>query len=511
MSKFNAGQSFSNGDTVTGPTLNNITGLLDIYTGLISEQTAMVATVSTADQLLIADTDNGDSGAANRVTVQKLFSDSLTNGTFTGLNLSGSLSCGTSTSNRTVATSATITTGTIATLNSTTGTIGNLSTTLAGDFTITQGTGTIGTSAVTTAKINDAAVTNAKLANPQYTGFRNRIINGDMVIDQRNAGASVTVTGTNFSVDRFFGYASVTSKFTVQQNAGAITPPAGFANYLGATSSGVTSLGAGDFYALVHRIEGYNIADLAWGTASASSVTLSFRVYSSLTGTFGGTLTNGGATRSYPFTYSIPTANTWTTISVTVAGDTTGTWNTTTSGGISLNLGLGVGTTYSGTAGAWSAGNYLSATGAVSVVGTNGATFYITGIQLEAGSTATDFERRPIGTELALCQRYFNKSYDLTVQAGTASTNGYIAMTCSGTTTQLFGSISFPVRMRSSATLVMYSFSGTASKWSDAAGSNQTGTGSIVATENSVYAGSNTSALALGTVYLCHYTASAEL
>jgi hypothetical protein len=194
MSKFNTGQSFADGDTVTGAKLNNITSQLNIYTGVISEQTAMSATVSTLDQLLIADTDNGDSGAANRITVQKLFDDSLTNGTYTTANLSGTI-----TSNRTVATSATITTGTIptlvsnnatigtttgtagvftsgtittgliptltagtttgtagiftagtiATLNSTTGTIGKLSTTLAGDFTISQGTATLATSGAT--------------------------------------------------------------------------------------------------------------------------------------------------------------------------------------------------------------------------------------------------------------------------------------------------------------------------------------------------------------------------
>ena len=239
--------------------------------------------------------------------------------------------------------------------------------------------------------------------------FRNRIINGDMRIDQRNAGASVTITTANeYSVDRFFGYPSVSSKFTLQQNAGAVTPPAGFVNYLGAVSLAATSLAAGDFYTIVHRIEGYNIADLAWGTASAASVTLSFKVYSSLTGTFGGCLSNSGSARSYPFTYSIPAANTWTTISVTVAGDTSGTWLTTNGIGLQVFFGLGVGTTYSGTAGAWAGAGYFSATGATSVVGTNGATFYITGVQLENGTAATAFERRPYGTELALCQRYYS-------------------------------------------------------------------------------------------------------
>jgi hypothetical protein len=161
---------------------------------------------------------------------------------------------------------------------------------------------------------------------------------------------------------------------------------------------------------LRQAIEGFNAADLAWGTASASAVTLSFRVYSSLTGTFGGVLKNGAGNRSYPFTYSVPTANTWTTISIAVAGDTTGTWATGNTTGIFVTWGLGVGSTLSGTAGAWAAADLNSATGATSVVGTSGATFYITGVQLEKGSTATPFDYRPYGTELALCQRYFTKS-----------------------------------------------------------------------------------------------------
>ena len=256
-------------------------------------------------------------------------------------------------------------------------------------------------------------------------GFRNRIINGAMVIDQRNAGASVTITNTSaitYTLDRMFGYGSIASKFTVQQNAGAVTPPAGFINYLGATSSSAYSVLASDQFTVGQTIEGLNIADLAWGTANAKTVTLSFQVYSSLTGTFGGSLRNSATNRSYPFSYSIPVANTWTTISITIAGDTSGTWLTTNGIGIQILFGLGTGATYSGTAGAWAGANYFSATGATSVVGTNGATFYITGVQLEKGSTATSFDYRPYGTELALCQRY--------AQMNVAS-SGYITSTTS--------------------------------------------------------------------------------
>jgi hypothetical protein len=272
------------------------------------------------------------------------------------------------------------------------------------------------------------------------TGFRNRIINGDMRIDQRNAGASVTPTNGQYLIDRWLGYQNNGSKYSAQQTT---TAPVGFVNSLKATSLSAYSIVATDVYALLQGIEGLNIADLAWGTASAATVTLSFRVYSSLTGTFGGCLLNGASNRFYPFSYSVPTANTWTIISVTIAGDTTGTWTTNNTGGIFVSFSLGAGSTYSGTAGSWSSNSYYSATGAVSVVGTNGATFYITGVQLEAGSTATEFERRPYGTELALCQRYYQK-YTNVYQNGAFWTNSEL----------MYGTL-LPVQMRSAPTATL--------------------------------------------------------
>jgi hypothetical protein len=164
-----------------------------------------------------------------------------------------------------------------------------------------------------------------------------------------------------------------------------------------------------------------------------------------LTGTFGGSLRNNGGSRSYPFTYSISTADTWEKKSVTVAGDTTGTWLTTTGRGLTIDFGLGTGSTYSGTAGVWAGAQYLSATGAVSVIGTLNATFYITGVQLEVGSVATEFERRPYGTELALCQRYYWKA----TKGSYPEVFHYYART----TTALAGSVSFPTTMRSTPSL----------------------------------------------------------
>jgi len=240
-----------------------------------------------------------------------------------------------------------------------------------------------------------------------YYGFKNRIINGSMIIDQRNFGASVTPTNGQYLLDRFQATLTQASKFSVQQNAGAIPPPAGFSNYLGATSLSAYTILTTDQFSIAQFIEGFNTEDLGWGTANAKTITLSALVYSSLTGTFGGAIQNSASTRSYPFTYSIPVANTWTTIAITIAGDTTGTWLKTNGIGIKVFFGLGVGSTLTGTTGSWASANYLSATGAVSVVGTNGATFYVTGVQLEKGATATSFDYRPYGTELLLCNRYF--------------------------------------------------------------------------------------------------------
>ena len=261
---------------------------------------------------------------------------------------------------------------------------------------VAKGTGEI------TAKVNGSDVFNAS----SNFGFKNRIINGAMVIDQRNAGASVTLTsGGIYTVDRFDGVEDTDGAMTAQQNTSA---PTGFINSLKLTTTTADgTLGATQYATFRQFIEGYNIADLGWGTASASAVTLSFWVRSSLTGTFGGALANSAFNRSYPFTYSISVADTWEQKTITIAGDTSGTWLTTNGIGIRVQFGLGAGSTYSGTAGAWAALGYISATGATSVVGTNGATFYITGVQLEKGSTATSFDYRPYGTELSLCQRYY--------------------------------------------------------------------------------------------------------
>jgi hypothetical protein len=249
----------------------------------------------------------------------------------------------------------------------------------------------------------------------QLAGMRNRIINGAMMIDQRNAGASVTPTTSAYTVDRWWLQVAQSSKLSVQQNAGSIAPPAGFTNYVGLTSLSSYSPLAGDVFNFLQQIEGYNVADLGWGGASASTITVSFWVRSSLTGTFSISVYNADGSRSYPTTYNINSANTWEKKTVTFSGDTTGTWGTTNGIGLSICFGLGAGSNLTASANSWATSWKPQATGATSVVGTNGATFYITGVQLEKGATATPFENRLYGTELALCQRYFeNVSFSST-------------------------------------------------------------------------------------------------
>ena len=264
------------------------------------------------------------------------------------------------------------------------------------------------------------------------TSFKNRIINGAMMIDQRNAGAAVT--GNAWAVDRFrafiFGIDQLV--LTTQQDTSA---PAGFVNsYKATVTTAETTFTDTEDCSIIQLVEGNNIADLGWGTANASAVTLSFWVRSSLTGTFGGCLQNNGGTYSYPFSYTISVADTWEYKTIIIEGETTGTWLTTNGIGVRVNWSLGSGVDRLGTAGAWVASNVRGVTGQVQLAETVNATWQITGVQLEKGSTATSFDYRPYGTELQLCQRYYQ---NVKAQIG-----------CAATTTSINGAGALPVTMR---------------------------------------------------------------
>jgi hypothetical protein len=253
-------------------------------------------------------------------------------------------------------------------------------------------------------------VTNSSLSfdGGSLSGNRNRIINGDMRIDQRNAGVSSSINGSNiYTLDRWSADDVTDGAYTIQRSG---VVPVGFTSSLAVTvTTADASLAVGQYANVVQHIEGHNISDLEWGTSDAVPITLSFWTRSSLTGTFGGAIRNNGANRSYPFNYPISTANTWEYKTITIPGDTTGTWLRDSNRGMSVFFSLGNGGTFAGTVGSWAAANYVGATGAVNVMGTLNATWYLTGVQLEVGTVATPFERRPYGAELNLCYRYFQQ------------------------------------------------------------------------------------------------------
>ena len=280
-----------------------------------------------------------------------------------------------------------------------------------------------------------------------FGGMRNRIINGDMRIAQRGTSAFTSTTSSLYTLDRWTTYGSGGSQFTVQQNAGSITPPVGFTNYLGVVNSATPTTPSGtQEYDVYQYIEGYNIADLGWGTANAKPVTLSFWVRSSITGTFGASLGNSGSSRTYPFNYTISSSNTWEQKTITITGDQSGTWLTDNGAGISLTFSLGAGSTKSGTANTWAGANYTQPTGSTALVSTASATWQLTGVQLEKGSAASAFEQLQYGHILALCQRYFFRTASTTTYGFPCfdgyCANGYFAA-------QAF---SLPVQMRAAPT-----------------------------------------------------------
>jgi hypothetical protein len=488
--------TFATNGTVTAAGLHNLIDDTAIYAGLITTQTELT-TVGTADQLLIAVGGVSDTGAPRRATVQNLFDDALSVGTYTGLNLSGALTYGTATGNNTVSTTATISTATITRLTAgtttgtagifTSGTIGNLSTTLAGDFTISQGTGTLGTTGATlgtyggTTSIPVLAIdakgritTASTSAITSNTGFRNRIINGDMRIDQRNAGASQTFTAAAalaYSVDRFYGYCTG-ANVTGQRVAGTTSNEFAY-RFTGAAS--VTAIGFGT------RLEATNTIDLAGSTA-----TLSVQLANSLLTTV--TWTAFYATTADAFgTLASPTRTQIATGTFTVTSTLT-----TYSAQISIPSAATTGIEIVFTVGAQTSG-----------------TWTIDNVQLEAGSTATEFERRPIGTELQLCQRYFEKSYNIGTVAGTSTnTNKGSFVTATGNIFWRWTQ-NYRVSKRADSTFTIYSTTG-------ASGSVRLSNASdlAVSTED---AGENATAIyvsrnaTVGDFFWWQWTASAEL
>jgi hypothetical protein len=485
----NRTQTFATNGTVTAAGLHNLIDDTGIYAGLITTQTELT-TVGTADQLLIAVGGVSDTGAPRRATVQNLFEDTLTAGTFAGLNLTGALTYGTATGTRLVSANATITTGTITTgvipnltagtttstaatitngtitnLASTTGTITNLSTTLAGDFTISSGTGTLGTTGATLGTYGGATSVPVLAINAKgqvtstgtaaitsgLTGFRNRIIGGDFGINpwQRGTTIAVAAAGNLYTADRFKSYNNTDGAYSVIKTADAPTVANAVINTEYCLDVDVTtadaSLAVGQIcQGVIQKIEGYNVASFGFGKAGTRYVTLSFWVKSTKTGIFYVNFTNSASNRCYPAQYTVSVTNTWENKVITVPVDTSGTWDYTNGEGLNLIWTIASNSATTGTANTWGTNGSVP-NDQVNALDSTSNNFKLALIQLEAGSTATDFECRPIGTELALCQRYyyrmvsdfsfgrFGASYNTATTSGLAFLNFAVPMRSSPT------------------------------------------------------------------------------
>ena len=290
----------------------------------------------------------------------------------------------------------------------------------------------------------------------------NLIINSDMSLAQR--GTSAVTATANFPVDRFRMDHSSDGAFSAQQSS-VVPSSADFKNSLKVqTTTADSSLAATQFLYMRQIIEGQNITHLLLGSSLAKKITLSFWVRSSLTGTFGGSFWNDGFNRSHPYTYTINAADTWEKKTITITGDTSGTWLTTNGRGLNVGWGLGVGSTYSGTAGAWAGSGLVSTTGATSLLGTLNATWYVTGVTLTVGDTApVTHPYESFDENLKKCQRYFVKSWS---QGSAIGNPGVITASCVGNVNRAFGNVFWPVTMRTAPTVTWYNgSSGTVNKW----------------------------------------------
>jgi hypothetical protein len=352
--------------------------------------------------------------------------------------------------------------------------------------------------------------------NGTFLGLgRNRLINGDMQIDQRNAGAQVTISATaeSYTVDRWYAQGeSADGVFKVNRQTSVL--PTGFVDAIISTvTTADASIGASQDYGIGQKIEGLNAADLMWGSANAKTVTISFWVRSSTTGTFGGSLRNSARNRSYPFTYAISAANTWEQKAVTVAGDTSGTWLTTNGIGVDLNFDMGSGTSQRGTAGAWAGSNYFGASSAVSLISTANAVWYLTGVQFEIGSSSTSYEYRDFGSSLRQCQRYYEKSYDLATVPGTSTSTGVTSFMITGAFGGGYGSTRpFKIQKRSTPTTTVYSQTGASGNVRNIVGAADVAATLPTPSENMTGdVSKNSGDWAASTPHTFHWTADSEL
>ena len=294
----------------------------------------------------------------------------------------------------------------------------------------------------------DTGTTISKLTNPNQP-FRNKIVNGDLSVDQRDGTATINGTGVTYNVDRFLGRGVASAGvFTLAQDT---TSPDNFTSSIKATvTTADSSIATGSSYRLQTNIEGINMADMNWGSSSARTAVLSFYVRSSVTGTFGLSVANGNFDRFRVFSYTIDSADTWERKIITVPGDTSGTWPTNNSLSVRLNWSLGIGTNVDGTAGSYGSSTAEGLQGQTNLIATNNATFFLTGVQFEVGEIATDFEHLPHDVQLTRCQRYLYKNTN-NADGASASSMGMAY----STSAMQEAHFTFPCEMRTAPTCTL--------------------------------------------------------
>ena len=377
----------------------------------------------------------------------------------------------------------------------------NLSTTQdATTVTVVSSTG--GSAVLPAATTSNAGVMSAadKVTLRNY-GMKNRIINGDMAISQR--GTTFASPTNAYSLDRWVWQSSSDGAVTVTQSSDV---PANneFQNSLRvAVTTADTSITTAQFAGVGQTIEGYNIRDLIGRT-----FTVSFWVRSTKTGTHCIEMQNNSADRCYIAEYTIIASNTWEykTISITGGLTTSGTWIYTTGLGLYLRFVLAVGPSYQSTAGSWVTGLVIGTSNQVNCLDSTANIFAITGVQLEVGSQATEFEHRPFGTELALCQRYYQKSYDVTTAPGSNVQAGrqYFVLGGSATSLNKGCTVRFPTVMRASPSItIIHESSGATGVFSSGA------TASVITVGTTAFVGYAATSTTVDE--FAHWTASAEL
>jgi hypothetical protein len=311
--------------------------------------------------------------------------------------------------------------------------------------------------------------TTQTLATQNALGVRNLIINGDMRIDQRNAGASVS-SNNSYAVDRLRNVFTSSGSFTAQQST---TAPDNFTNSVVWTVGSAASATSSQVANMQYRLEGNTLYQLGFGTSAAKTMTLSFWVRSSVTGTYCAAFINSAADRAYVAEYTISSANTWEQKSITLTGDTSGTWLTTNGIGLRIQFDLGSGSDYNATANTWVGANDFRTTNQTDFINNAGATFYITGVQLEVGDTATPFEHRPYDMELQRCKRYYYTTYPIGVAPGTVGAYACQAEYAPPYNGNHVATWQHPVSMRAAPTMTGYAEDGTSGSFTTGAG-NQT-------------------------------------